>query len=152
MDSITPNGTGAKEEPRPVQNSAPKEEDVTNLYLGPEFDISKAQPLFLAEASHLLTLKYGPALENDPEMNRVLRKSMKYTNRFDSIQGQEQTVEVRRMLESVHPRLHPFEIAQLASLVPKDAEEAKAIIPSLARTFENDDLDAVLKKIEEFVR
>lgn len=153
-DGGAPNGhiADAKEEPRPISRNKANDEDATLLQLGSEFAIEKAQPLFHAEAARLLTVKYGPAVENDSEMNRVLRKSMRYTSRFDSIQNQENTVEVRELLEKVQPALHPFEIAQLASLVPKDAEEAKAIIPSLARTFENEDLNKILKDLEEFVR
>ena len=131
-----------------------QDEDAAELNLGEEFQPGKAQPLFLSEAGHLLGVKLQKqqAGAYAPEINPVLKKSVEYAQRFDSIMGTEQAVDVRAQLEQVKPELHPFEIAQLASLVPQDAEEAKAIIPSLSKHFENDVLNDVLKNMNTFVK
>lgn len=151
-------GTGmvnGKQEPRMLRHASVKDEDAAELELGPEFSGEQSQPLFLAEAAQLLRVK----LENDPmeeaEMNSVLKKSLQHLERFDHIQGQEAAVDVRRLLENapIEGSLHAFEITQLASLVPKDAEEAKAIIPSLKKSFEDDaKLNDLLKSLDNFVR
>lgn len=145
----------AKEEPAVAERKArPDLEDASELQLGPEFG-ANTQPLFLSEVSHLLSVKLQQ-LQDDgsyqADMNVVLKKSVEYAQRFDAIQGSEQAVQVRSQLSSVTPALHPFEIAQLASLVPKDSEEAKAIIPSLAKSFEDDELNEILKNLDTFVR
>lgn len=116
------------------------------------FSGESAQPLFLAEASQLLTLKLSKLEQEDPDLTPVLKKSLKHLERFDSFRGAEAAVDVRRMLENTTPTLHPFELAQLASLCPKDAEEAKAIIPSLKTTVEDDSkLNDILKSLDSFV-
>lgn len=142
-----------KEEPTVVKLQ-PQDEDASELRFGPEFEPSKAQPLFLSEAAHLLSVKLQGQQTgtHQPDVNPVLKKSVDYAKKFDSIRGTEQAVDVRTQLESVKPPLHPFEVAQLASLVPKDAEEAKAIIPSLAANYENETLNEILKNIDTFVR
>lgn len=117
------------------------------------FGGESAQPLFLAEASTLLTLKLSKLEQEDPDMTPVLKKSLKHLERFDAFRGAEAAVDVRYMLEHAEPPLHPFELAQLASLCPKDAEEAKAIIPSLKTTVEDDaKLNDILKALDNFVR
>lgn len=116
------------------------------------FSGESAQPLFLAEASQLLTLKLSTLEQEDPDLTPVLKKSLKHLERFDAFRGAEAAVDVRRMLENATPLLHPFELAQLASLCPKDAEEAKAIIPSLKTTVEDDSkLNDILKQLDGFV-
>lgn len=146
----------AKEEPAVAERKhRPDIEDAAELQLGPEFSGQDSQPLFLSEASHLLSVKLQKLQDTgsyQPDMNVVLKKSVEYAQRFDAIQGSEQAVQVRSQLSGVEPKLHPFEIAQIASLVPKDAEEAKAIIPSLAKQYEDDALNEILKNLDTFVR
>lgn len=159
MEPIHANGGGvdggeAKEEPRLFgRGNNNKEEDAAELNLGAEFTGEEAQPLFLAEAAQLLQLKLDQGNADDPEHSQVLHKSLKHLQRFDQINGQEAAVDVRRTLENSDLGLHPFEVAQIASLVPGDAEEAKAIIPSL-RTDDRDDtkLNELLKIIDRFVK
>lgn len=154
MDSVQANGgSEAKEEPRlQASGGTGKDEDAAALNLGVEFAGEEAQPLFLAEAIQLLQLKLEQGSAEDPEHSQVLHKSLKHLQRFDQIHGQEAAVDVRRLLEN-DSALHPFEVAQLASLVPGDAEEAKAIIPSLKTTYEDDSkLNDLLKALDKFVR
>lgn len=57
----------------------------------------------------------------------------------------------RRNLEGTG--LKPFEVAQLANLCPQDAQEAKALVPSLAmpgREMENHKLNELLDQLNQF--
>ena len=52
-----------------------------------------------------------------------------------------------------HPGLDPFEVAQLGNLCPKDAQEAKTLIPSLNmphRDFDNSALSELLEQLDSF--
>lgn len=141
-----------KTEPTPLR-ALHKDEDAANLELGPEFGPTVAQPLFLSEAAHLLRVKVNSqdsSAQYQPEINPVLKKSVEYAERFDVLKGTAQAIAVREQLSKVDPPLHPFEIAQLASLLPKEAEEAKAIIPSLRDRYENDVLNELLKNMDSF--
>lgn len=78
-------------------------------------------------------------------------KSLEYAERFGQLENTVQAINVRDQLSAVKPELHPFEIAQLASLMPKDAEEARAIIPSLADRYEDDQLNTILKDMDVYL-
>lgn len=139
------------DDPREVQ-VATGEEDATTLVLGPEFQLDAgAQALFISEVAHLLKEKVkgrqGQEIATEIE-NPILMKSLKYANRFGQIANTEQAIAVRNQLQAVEPHLHPFEIAQIATLMPKDAEEAKAIIPSLAARYDDDVLNNILKDLD----
>jgi DNA-directed RNA polymerase II subunit RPB4 len=131
-----------------------RDEDASILELGPEFTPEKAQPIFLAEAAFLLKNKIDQhqATSSFPgDLNPVLKKSFEYAQRFDTFQGGEVAMHVRKRLgEETVPPLHPFEIAQIASLVPGDADEAKAIIPSLREKYADDVLQRILNDVAQF--
>lgn len=156
-----PNGVvpEQKEEPQPVNARAPSrpaDEDAAQLQLGPEFDQSVgAQPLFISEVAHLLKLQVDEKKiqqqQFEAALNPVLKKSLEYTQRFSQLESTEQAIAVREQLAKVEPALHPFEIAQLASLMPKEAEEAKAIIPSLAEKYDDDVLNDILKNMDAWL-
>ena len=58
----------------------------------------------------------------------------------------------RRDLEK-HRDLTPFEVAQLGNLCPQDAQEAKALIPSLemtGRDIDNAQLTEILEQLNSF--
>lgn len=58
---------------------------------------------------------------------------------------------VRMDLENSNLGLAAFEVAQIGNLCPADAEEARALIPSLnrdGRHIDNGELDEVLKKVQ----
>jgi DNA-directed RNA polymerase II subunit RPB4 len=147
---------GLKEELEPVglKVFSVRDEDASMLELGPDFTPEKAQPIFLAEAAFLLKNKIDQhqATTSFPgDVNPVLKKSFEYAQRFDTFQSGEVAMHVRQRLgDGVEPPLHPFEIAQIASLVPGDADEAKAIIPSLRDKYADDVLQRMLNDIAQF--
>ena len=61
-------------------------------------------------------------------MHRVMKKSQEYLNSFARFKTTEAIHAVERVLRN-DPDLHKFEIAQLGSLCPEEAEEAKTLIP-----------------------
>lgn len=138
------------ERPRTKLAETILEEDATELILGSEFqEHHGAQPLFISEVAHLLKLQVEgkKASEYAPHLNPVLQKSLEYAERFGPLSKTEQAIAVRDQLTNFQPPLHPFEIAQIASLMPKSSEEAKAIIPSLSRIPDNELFD-LLQSLE----
>lgn len=124
------------------------EEDAALLELGPEFRVEQdAQPIFLAEVAHLLRVQVVAKTEQGfTEINPVLKKSLEYAEKFGNIETQD-AIAIRSQLSKV-PGIHPFEVAQIASLLPKDAEEAKAIIPSLKDRYEDDELNDMIADLD----
>jgi DNA-directed RNA polymerase II subunit RPB4 len=130
-----------------------RDDDASTLELGADFTPEKAQPIFLAEAAFLLKNKIDQhqATASFPgDVNPVLKKSYEYAQRFDTFRSGEVAMHVRQRLMDEDPPLHPFEIAQIASLVPSDAEEAKAIIPSLRDKYADDVLQRILNDLAQF--
>lgn len=142
-----------KIESSPVDlNRRAAEEDAARLELGPEFHQENgAQPLFLSEVAHLLNFHGKKKDEYEPELNPVLDKSLKYARRFGQLQKPEQAIAIRDQLMKIEPKLHPFEIAQLASLMPGDANEAKAIVPSLVGRYDDDVLNEMVKNMNAWL-
>lgn len=124
------------------------EENEMLLELGPEFCIEQnPQPIFLAEAAHLLRLRAAAKTKQGfTRINPVLKKSLEYAEKFGNIDAQSAIV-LRTQLSQV-PGIHLFEMAQIASLLPKDAEEAKAIIPSLKDRYEDDELNDIIANLD----
>ena len=150
--SSTGRANGTRVNGRMGEQSA-RDEDASKLNLGIEFSDEKATPLFLAEVAPLLRNKIERDRIEEADMNPVLRKTLVHLERFDQIQSQEVAVDVRRLLESTDPKLHQFEITQLANLLPNDAEEARVVVPSLKDKFEDDTkLGDVIKALNNFVR
>lgn len=162
MDSNDQNGdmvADIKEEPetappldsvvQAMHGARVTEEDAALLELGPEFRVEQdAQPIFLAEVSHLLRLQVDAKTEKGfTEINPVLKKSLEYAEKFGHIIKTEDAIQIRAQLMGV-PGIHPFEVAQIASLFPKDAEEAKAIIPSLKDRYEDDELNEMIEQLD----
>ena len=128
----------------------PNEEDADRLIFCSEFDLSEgAQPLFTSEVAHLLRQKVDQ--NSRQHSNQVLIKSLEHAERFSQLENTVQAIHVRDQLSAVKPELHPFEIAQLASLMPKDAEEARTIIPSLADRYDDEQLTTILKDMDVFL-
>lgn len=113
--------------------------------MGEEFTPDVAQPLFLSEVAFLLqksVSQHGEVVNS--EVNPVLKKAHEYAQRFDPFKSGDTAMAVRDQLADVKPGLHPFEIAQLASLVPDSSEEAKLIIPSLADKYDDMQMQEIL--------
>lgn len=148
---------GAPTEEKPFSLRRPPaahEDDASKLELGPEFSTEKAQPLFLAEAAFLLSKKAEEIRDSAShgEMNPVLRKACEYAERFDSIRNPENAMSLREQLAKVDPPLHPFEIAQLATLAPDETEEARAIIPSLSDKYDDEQLGKIVASVRSFTQ
>ncbi|CAN8064537.1 unnamed protein product [Agarophyton chilense] len=127
----------------------PSEEDASTLKFSYEFTLEgHAQPLFISEVGHLLKVHVEKQERRLGDLNVVLRKSLDYAERFGQLAKTEQSIAVRAQLEAVNPKLHEFEVAQLASLMPKEVDEAKAIVPSLAARYDDDVISDILKNFE----
>lgn len=135
---------------RPIRPVRSGDEDAAKLEFGAEFDEQKGQPLFTAEVLQLLKL-HKEKNQHVQVNNRLLEPSLEHCERFGQIETTDAAIMVREQLQKVEPRLHPFEVAQLASLMPKDAEEAKAIIPSLAANYDDDVLNEILKNMDAWL-
>lgn len=132
-----------------------RNEDATKLNFGPEFSTVKAQPLLLAEAAYLLQVKLDQSNStgySTAEHNPILAKSHAYAKRFDRLKTEDNTKAARRLLGDLEVNLHPFETAQLASLMPETAEEAKTIIPSLKDKIDDDVLNDALENLDSLAR
>lgn len=144
------NGTSSITPSRPARHVRSGDEDAAKLEFGPEFDQQKGQPLFTAEVLQLLKLHMDKNKHLQVN-NKLLEPSLEHCERFGQLETTEAAIAVRDQLQKVEPKLHPFEIAQLASLMPKDAEEAKAIIPSLATNYDDDVLNEILKNMDAWL-
>lgn len=83
--------------------------------------------------------------------NEVLRKTQEYLATFARFRDEQTATAVDRLLDSTeNSNLHPFEIAQLGSLVCDDAEEAKSLIPSLSVKKSDEELQVLLDHLRRF--
>eukprot|EP01054_Gregarina_sp_Poly1_P003235 Gregarina_sp_Poly_1__3234@NODE_1920_length_3080_cov_105_681713_g1238_i0_p4_GENE_NODE_1920_length_3080_cov_105_681713_g1238_i0NODE_1920_length_3080_cov_105_681713_g1238_i0_p4_ORF_typecomplete_len135_score19_23RNA_pol_Rpb4/PF03874_16/1_5e21_NODE_1920_length_3080_cov_105_681713_g1238_i022292633 len=78
----------------------------------------------------------------------LIKKSYEYAVKFAQISNRQAIFDLRSALEA-HQVLEEFEMASLVNLVPRSAEEAKAIIPSLNR-LTDDKVNRVLNDIEKY--
>lgn len=78
--------------------------------------------------------------------NEVLKRTMSHLENLSKTKKDEQAIAIETILrhQSV---LEPFERAQLASLLPREAEEAKTLIPSLMDKVEDSYLQELLDTI-----
>ncbi|KAJ9081775.1 RNA polymerase B [Entomophthora muscae] len=72
-------------------------------------------------------------------------KTLAYCKRFNRITRYDTVREVRRIL--TRSTMQPFEIAQVASLSCEDADEARALVPSLNKEMEYAELQALLMEV-----
>ncbi|KAI9606988.1 hypothetical protein KEM48_001679 [Puccinia striiformis f. sp. tritici PST-130] len=100
-----------------------QEEDASQLKLGTDFEIAGC--LSISEVKLLLEQRDKPA------DTAVYKKTHEYVNQFARFNSTDSAQAARQIL-SKDPTLKPFESAQLASLCPEEAEEAKSLIPSMA--------------------
>lgn len=73
-----------------------------------------------------------------------MREYLNLTARF---KDREVLQRISDILENHTAQFEYFERAQLATLCPDDADEAKTLIPSLADKIDDDDLEILLKQI-----
>ena len=89
---------------------------------------------------------------SDPLGSEFL-EAYKHVNQVSTFKSAADVKGARIELENPELQLAPFEVAQLGNLCPSDAEEARALIPSLnreGRHIDNSLLDAALKHVAEF--
>lgn len=77
---------------------------------------------------------------------QVFIKTLNYARRMSRFKNRETIRAVRAIFTEKH--LHKFEIAQIANLCPENAEEAKALVPSLENKIEESELEEVLKDLQ----
>ncbi|KAF9430368.1 RNA polymerase B [Podila epigama] len=82
------------------------------------------------------------------KLGAVYQKSLNYVTQFNRFTNPDVVREVRTAMneEPIHSLLTGFELAQLANLCCEEAEEAKALIPSLANRIDDDTLQAFLNQ------
>eukprot|EP00667_Euglena_gracilis_P026563 EG_transcript_32084 len=128
-------------------------EDAAELQFGPAFQ--NADCMFLDEVFHLLELRDHHTKNPEAKANTlaasVVAKTKAYCERFGTHGLIARVPDLKRAmsrpLESgTHQGegLHPFQLAGIVNLQPDNAEEAKAIIPSLGR-FDDDEVEYFLQ-------
>ncbi|OSX74957.1 hypothetical protein BU14_0260s0026 [Porphyra umbilicalis] len=138
--------------------AAARDEDAAQLRLGV---MEGEEVLMISEAAALLAkreadhAKLGHTYSLDV-VNGLFRPAATYCARFDRIQNKTAVLAVRDTFDGrgAELGLHPFEVAQLVNLMPADAEEAKAIIPSLREEgkIDNDVLNGLLMELTTFAK
>ena len=119
-------------------------------------DFEKANVLSISEVAHLMK----KIKEEDPE-SRVLHqiqfeKIYQYVERFNSFKDFDVTFQVRNLLESYEfpgdQKFDNLEIALLSNLCPENAEQARALIPSLGRLGADETLTKVCDELLKLKR
>lgn len=123
-----------------------EEEDARELKLGDDF--VKAKCLMNAEVALILTRKYEQltAFSDDApnQISQVFEKSLQYVKRFSRYSNPEAVKQVRDVLS--RNQLAEFEVCVIGNLCPETVEEAKALVPSIAKKGRMDD-----EKIEQML-
>ena len=136
-------------------------EDASELLFGEE-DLTKQENMCLsnAEVANILEKSRVEQEEQSEEPTRVFKQTLEYVNRFSGTPdpaSKAQTLKaLRDALETFHrdregrepERLHYFEIASLANLVPEDVDEVQALLPSIHQRFREDEIEDLLQILE----
>jgi len=108
-------------------------------------------PLIQAEVKHLLDVRRGQR-QNTNE-TAVYKKTYDHVsnlafarwNNIDTVQR------VRAMCQEALPDAGQPEVVQLANLCPHEAEEAKTLIPTLAR-YDDETLNELLRAVQDLLQ
>ncbi|KAJ3297064.1 RNA polymerase II [Rhizoclosmatium globosum] len=120
------------------RNQKIDEEDATENKFGKEFQ--EAQALLIAEVKVLLDAsEQRRMMGEEPSVaaTDIKRKTIEYCNRFGRFSDKQSIKEVRQLFPL--DQFSQFEAAQLVNLGCESSEEAKILIPSLAKREELDD-------------
>eukprot|EP00668_Euglena_longa_P028841 GGOE01036169.1.p1 GENE.GGOE01036169.1~~GGOE01036169.1.p1 ORF type:complete len:148 (+),score=41.57 GGOE01036169.1:85-528(+) len=128
-------------------------EDAAELQFGPAFQ--NAECMLLDEVFHYLELREHHTKNPEAKANTlaasVVAKTKAYCERFGThgliARVPDLKRQMSRTLESGAHKgesLHPFQLAGIVNLQPDNAEEAKAIIPSLSH-FDDDEVEHFLQ-------
>eukprot|EP00590_Aulacoseira_subarctica_P008577 CAMPEP_0172423592 /NCGR_PEP_ID=MMETSP1064-20121228/17595_1 /TAXON_ID=202472 /ORGANISM="Aulacoseira subarctica , Strain CCAP 1002/5" /LENGTH=164 /DNA_ID=CAMNT_0013165039 /DNA_START=31 /DNA_END=525 /DNA_ORIENTATION=- len=145
------------------QTSSQQQENVAELYFGPDFD--DIQFLSNAQVAAFLKVSARGAVDRDQELHDVYRKTQRYVDRFNTMTNSEKddqelvgeldnlqdaltTFRKEKEDDGEEMELHGSEVAALMNLVATDTmvEEAIALIPSLSR-FPEAAIDEILDLI-----
>ncbi|GAA5872019.1 hypothetical protein JCM21900_000176 [Sporobolomyces salmonicolor] len=118
---------------------APEDEDASQLKFGPEFGQYAVQERSLTISEVRIILDN---MEHKPD-NAIFQKTQDYVDTFARFHAGEVVEAVRESLPS--DKFKFYEIAQLINLCPADAEEAKALVPSV--TMDDDTLQQHLNDL-----
>ncbi|KAF4982404.1 hypothetical protein FDECE_17515 [Fusarium decemcellulare] len=131
--------------PKEIPPSQQAEEAGEVLQLGEWQDVDTLTVSEAALVVNAVLAKRG-INRNNVQHNEILQRSLEYFDTFARFKSRENIEAVERLL-SAHQELSKFERAQLGSLCYTDADEAKAVIPSLANKITNEDLQDLLNEI-----
>lgn len=93
----------------------------------------------------------GALLHNGQPMSEAMRKTVEYMDAFAKFKSEETCVAAADLLAGVSG-LHAFEAAQLKTLCPEAAEEAKTLIPTLGPKVADEELQSVLDNLTDIQR
>lgn len=89
-----------------------------------------------------------------PNSNEVVHKTLNFLSTFSRFKNASSTETVEKLLTDFSAQasepLHPFELAQLGNLECEDAEEAKTLVPSLARKVTDVQLKTLLTELRKY--
>ncbi|KAE9555140.1 hypothetical protein FO519_001635 [Halicephalobus sp. NKZ332] len=125
-----------------------QEEDASELKFPPEFDREGCDALLISEVFLLLDhrRRQGEQKEEIEDISEVFLKTIDYCRRLSRFKTRDTIRSVRAIFTACN-NLHKFEIAQLINLCPENAEEAKALIPSLESKIDDEELDNLLRDL-----
>lgn len=125
------------------------EGDASTLDFGPAFDPETTIYLFLGEVALLLQQQEEQRRGSQEELiSPIFDMCLKHSWRFRSVKDQDSAIAIRNIL--MREQLHPFELAQIATLAPSDYEEAVTLIPSIADRMDEDKLNNMLHDLEQY--
>ncbi|KAG1224454.1 hypothetical protein G6F62_007832 [Rhizopus arrhizus] len=79
-------------------------------------------------------------------VSAVLAKTLEYVRNFSRYNTIDSVREVRQIMGK---NLTQFEVAQMANLCCEEAEEAKALIPSVSSKYDDDELQVMLNQMQQ---
>jgi len=119
------------------------DEDIENLKLGKDFN--NASTLSIAEIDLILQVKTN---ESSYKTNPIFEKTYDYVKRFNQFSKKEEVMQIRSVFEN--SKLTDFECSALWNLCPENVEEAKALIPSLKRLENDEELQTLLNDLASY--
>ncbi|KKY14105.1 putative polymerase ii polypeptide d [Phaeomoniella chlamydospora] len=116
-------------------------------------DFQQTPTLTLSEARLILNAVVEKRRELAPngriQETETLTKTQDYLDMFARFKDKENVEAAERILTSYAGQLDFFERSQLGSLLPDEAEEAKALIPSLQSKISDGDLQQLLDELQK---
>ncbi|KAI9257657.1 HRDC-like protein [Sporodiniella umbellata] len=132
---------------RYIRRGGPELEDASNLNLGEEF--TNAQCLYLSEVKVILDVQDSKGIEvqNRASNNAVLAKTLEYVRNFSRYNTIDSVREVRQVMQK--GTMTHYEVAQMANLCCEEAEEAKALIPSVSSKYDDEEIQVMLNQMQQ---